>query len=369
MEPDASAIEEDVRAFIRTPGDDASFERLTARVFAFQYQRVPAYRAFCRRRAMDPGSIRSWRDIPAIPSDAFKHDLLPEPPGGAHVFLSSGTSAGAASRSRHAVASLDTYREAATSHFERMVLPDHPGPCAVLVLGPTAATHPRSSLGRLFDWCLQRYASGTTLVAFDAEGSADIPGAIRWLAERAEGVEPVMVLGVSAAVTALFDRMRSEGRTLRLPAGSRLVDTGGAKGGARVLSAKGLIKAAWRMLHIPGYCCVNEYGMTEMLSQFYDDALRSRVAGTLAPRSKVGPPWVRTAIVDPATLEPVEAGATGILRHFDLANWESVSALQTLDLGRAEGAGFALLGRARGAERRGCSSLLREVRARAAERR
>jgi len=43
------------------------------------------------------------------------------------------------------------------------------------------------------------------------------------------------------------------------------------------------------------------------------------------------------------------------LRHFDLANLNSVLAIQTEDLGRVAGSGFELLGRAPGAQLRGCS--------------
>ena len=105
--------------------------------------------------------------------------------------------------------------------------------------------------------------------------------------------------------------------------------------------------------------------MTEMLSQFYDDALASRFDGRFVPRSKLGPAWVRTTIVDPDTLQPVTGSGTGILRHLDLAGWDSVACLQTLDLGRARGRGFELLGRAAGAEARGCSQLLEEIATRA----
>jgi hypothetical protein len=57
----------------------------------------------------------------------------------------------------------------------------------------------------------------------------------------------------------------------------------------------------------------------------------------------------------------VADGTRGILRHFDLANWETVSALQTLDVGRSVGRGFEITGRLALAETRGCSQLLRMI--------
>ena len=354
------SIEPDVLSFIDDPGDDDAFDALAREVFDYQYQRVPMYRRFCDARGVRPGSIRSWTEVPALPADAFKYDLCSvEHP--ARVFASSGTSLGPDKRSKHALGSLVTYQASAARWFDTMVLADSPGALSVLVIGPTAASHPLSSLGQMFSWIVERCSSGDSLVAFDTEGRVDIDAALGWLDQRARGHAPVLVLSVTSALTPLLEAIRARGPALRLPADSRVVDTGGRKGKARVMSAAGILKACWRWLHVPSYLCVNEYGMTEMLSQFYDDALESRVAGRLSKRAKVGPPWVRTLIVDPVTLEPTAAGETGLLRHFDLANWESVSALQTLDIGRALGGGFELKGRAAGADARGCSALVTEI--------
>ena len=56
------------------------------------------------------------------------------------------------------------------------------------------------------------------------------------------------------------------------------------------------------------------------------------------------------------------AGKTGLISIFDLANVGSAVHLLTEDLGVAEGAGFRLLGRAAGAELRGCSLVVEELR-------
>jgi hypothetical protein len=352
-------VESRVVDFIREPGGEAAFNELALAVFAHQFERVSVYRRFCERRGAEPGRVTRWEDVPALPADAFKHGLdAAERP---HVFLSSGTTAGPEHRSRHAVESLAAYEASALTHFRAMVLADEPGPMATLVMGPTVASHPHSSLGRMFSWCVELCSGDDRLVAVDAAGRTDVAAAVDWLGERSRGNAPVLILAVTSALTAVFAAVRDRSGPCRLPADSRIVDTGGRKGTAHALSPNGVLKAAWRWLHVPAYLCVNEYGMTEMFSQFYDDALESRASGRLSPRAKVGPPWVRTRIVDPATLEPVAPGAVGLLRHFDLANWESVSALQTLDLGREAGIGFELRGRAAGAEARGCSALVTEI--------
>ncbi len=344
-------------------GTDTGFEDAALAVFAYQYERIPAYRSFCDARDRRPERVDCADRIPAIPADVFKHDLLPAgDPDTVRVFLSSGTTRGSERRSRHVVESVDTYRASAMTHFDAMVMPDAPGPMSIAILGPSERSHPESSLGCMLTWCADRHGNDRLLEAMDKDGAVDLERVLDWLSDQSKQTAPVLLLGVTSAFTQLFALLRDRKLIFRLPADSRLVDTGGPKSRGHVLSAKGLLKTAWKSLHIPSYLCTNEYGMTEMLSQFYDDALRSRFTGDLVARSKVGPPWVRTTVVDPATLEPVEAGQSGLLRHLDLANWASISALQTLDLGRQQGCGFELLGRAKDAEARGCSALLTEIR-------
>jgi hypothetical protein len=141
------------------------------------------------------------------------------------------------------------------------------------------------------------------------------------------------------------------------------MDTGGAKGMNRPLSRAGFLRACWTHLGIPTYYCVNEYGMTELCSQRYDSALRDRFDGrSLASRRLVAPPWLRTRVVDPDTLEPVSPGAVGLLCHHDLANAGSVSVVLTEDLGRLVGDdGIELAGRVPGAVPRGCGLLLADL--------
>ena len=71
-----------------------------------------------------------------------------------------------------------------------------------------------------------------------------------------------------------------------------------------------------------------------MSSQFY---------GYGANMHLVGPHWVKTVVIE------------GLLRHYDLANVDSVMALQTEDMGKMEGDGFVFLGRDPNAEAKGCS--------------
>src|SRR2546427_145907 len=177
--------------------------------------------------------------------------------------------------------------------------------------------------------------------------------------------EALLLLGVTAAFAQLFQACRARGRAFRLGPASRVVDTGGQKGLTRPLSRPAFLRECWTLLGIPGYYCVNEYGMTELCSQRYDSALDDRFHGrSLAPRRLAGPPWLRTRVLDPDTLAPVAPGASGLLCHHDLANAGSVSVVLSEDLGRAVGDdGIEVSGRVPGAVPRGCGLLLADLEA------
>jgi acyl-coenzyme A synthetase/AMP-(fatty) acid ligase len=130
------------------------------------------------------------------------------------------------------------------------------------------------------------------------------------------------------------------------------METGGFKGRARALAREELYGWIDARLGVPPARCVNQYGMTELASQFYDSVLREPDAR----RRKLAPPWTRVAVVDPASGRALGPGEVGALRVVDLGNTGSVLAIATADLGvLAPDGGFEVLGREAGAEARGCS--------------
>src|ERR1041385_4956732 len=80
-----------VRAFIEK--SDADFERVALDIFQFQFERNEPYQKFCRVRGKTPALIDRVKDIPALPTRAFKDleiTMLP-PSQRTSVFHSSGT--------------------------------------------------------------------------------------------------------------------------------------------------------------------------------------------------------------------------------------------------------------------------------------
>jgi acyl-coenzyme A synthetase/AMP-(fatty) acid ligase len=136
------------------------------------------------------------------------------------------------------------------------------------------------------------------------------------------------------------------------------METGGFKGRSRVVARDELYDDLARALGIPVQRMVNEYGMTELLSQLYDPVLVP--GGT--PGRHLPPPWLRVRALHPDTLAPQPPGQSGILQFFDLANAGSVSAILTEDVGVVdEDGGVRLRGRSPGSEPRGCSLAMEEL--------
>jgi hypothetical protein len=129
------------------------------------------------------------------------------------------------------------------------------------------------------------------------------------------------------------------------------METGGFKGRSRSLPREQLYAWIEDRLGVPPARIVNQYGMTELGSQFYDSVLGEPAA----PRRKVAPPWTRVRILDPIGGGEVAPGERGRIAVLDLANTGSVCALETADLGRATADGFEVVGRDPDAEERGCS--------------
>ncbi|MGB8412262.1 MAG: hypothetical protein WCE23_05490 [Candidatus Binatus sp.] len=355
------SIYEQVLTFIHRP-EPESFQRLALEVFRHQFEAVGAYRRYCEGLGVDPGAVRTVDDIPAVSNVAFKYAELAMDGAArsvqAVIFLTSGTTQGRERRGRHIVAQPEIYRASAIAHLRTMLFPDARR-VAILAMHPTADVMPESSLAAMISWCIEEFGTRTHLAVASRE-RIDIKAATAFLADAQARREPVCILGTTAAFAALFSELRSSGVKLRLAPGSRMMDTGGAKGQAVPMQAAEVIGRAGELLAIAPAMVVNEYGMTELCSQLYD-ATPFNCPGLLntqehrADRFKIPPPWMRVTARDPVTLRPMPDGEVGLLTFFDLANVGSVSAVMTEDLGWVERGRVRVLGRGTGGLARGCA--------------
>jgi len=337
--------------------DPPAFDALACDVFAHQFRWNAAYAAFARSRGVrDDALPRRAREIPAVPAAAFKEAALctVAPERAALWFETSGTTQGRSGR--HYLESPHLYDAALLAGFDRALLADG-ARLRYLLLVPDPRACPHSSLGYMMATVARERGDGHD-GWFLHDDDLDVDGFCAAVAAARADEIAVCVATTAFALVALLDALAARGGDAGLPAGSRVMETGGFKGRTRIVARDDLYRRAAAAFAIEPAAIVAEYGMTELTSQYYDDAATRasalRLRSGQAPRIKAPVPWLRPIVVDPAGT-PVPDGIVGAIRHIDCANRSSVVAIDTEDLGVQCGGGLLLLGREEGAALRGCS--------------
>lgn len=349
MAYDASNIEDEVIAFMHLKAtDDASFNAMALRLFKHQAQSNLPFQRFCQMRGKTPRTVTDWTDIPAVPINAFKDlNLTCTPPSHCErVFMTSGTTR-ADIKGRHYHPSLLVYDTSMQLNFAQHLM-HHKPKIRMGILFPTVDMMPNSSLAHYLCLALEHFGSQDSKYFFSPSG-LDIEGLSLALKEIEKSGEPIALLGASYCMVHAIDELNARGLNFKLPVSSWLFDTGGFKGQSREIDTDSFYTQLSSTFGVPRSHCFNMYGMTELSTQLYD-------AGNIStPSTKRGPHWIRTRVIDPITGQDMPKGERGILVHTDLANYNSVTTILTEDVGIATDDGFILLGRAQGAQAKGCS--------------
>lgn len=343
-------VVEQIGAFVRD-ASGGDFGRLALQAFEFQFARIAAFREMCERSGATPETVGDWREIPMIPTRAFKTMEIATGEG-REVFRSSGTTGGQRSVHRHPHP--DLYRATIEAAFAENCLPT-PGRLPTMSLIPSREQLEDSSLSFMVDHVMRTWGAPSSLYAVGPRGIE--PKRLRaWLAARQREARPVLVMSTSFSLVEALETLERLGLRFRLPPGSVLFETGGYKGRSRRLEARELARQAEEWMGIAPDHIVREYGMTELTSQLYTRALDGG-----APDLFQVPHWCRYRVLDPETLSDAQPGEVGLIAILDLANLGSALHLLTEDLGTAEPQGLRLVGRAGGAELRGCSLAAEEL--------
>lgn len=346
---------------------EADFAALALRVFAHQFEGCAPYRALCERRGVTPATVARWEEVPAVPATAFKYfDFVSSPPvrdrtpeaalkaAAERVFRTSGTTGGQTLRGRHHVTRPELYRASLLDPFRRALLPDVEAIRFVSLI-PNPAVAEDSSLSFMVGAAADEFATSVDWLV-DGDGGWDAAEVAAVVEEARAAAEPVLLLGTALA---FVNVMEAKGVRLGpLPKGSRIMETGGFKGARRTVSRDELYEKISGETGVPLESIVNEYGMTELLSQLYEPVLTE---GPTRMGEYVAPPWLRVRALDPTTLVAQPEGEEGILSFFDLANLASVSHLLTEDVGSIHDGRVRLRGRVPGSEPRGCSRAMDEL--------
>ncbi len=336
---------------------DFGFNDLALRIFAHQLRYNAPYARYCASSGVTLESMpHDWEAIPPVPAAAYKESALCtfDPRSAALAFETSGTTLGTGGK--HYMETAALYDAALLAGFERAMLSDAPRPLRYFMLVPNPGERPQSSLGYMMRKVAQTYGDGREAWFLNGD-ELDVEGFTKHVHDARDDGAAVCVAGTAFAFVNLIDELQERKiAALTLLPGSRIMETGGFKGRARVVQRSELYAQLCAAFSIPESRIVAEYGMTELTSQYYDDA----------GRTKCAPPWLRARVVGPdgKTLPP---GVAGALVHVDLANRSSCLAVRTEDLGAAAPGGIELIGREHGTELRGCSLDAEQLRAIARE--
>ena len=383
----------DGRAATRPYQED--FDALALELFALQFANNAAYRKICEARGLTPGVVEHWTQIPAVPTGAFKElELTCIPPEErTAVFHSSGTTEQNPSRHFHNVESLAVYEASLQTWFAANIVAGTPNsgsasfqsgvvradleigvPSArqfrLIALTPSPAQAPHSSLVHMFETVRRKLGAPESAfvgqIGTNGAWTLDFNVALAALNSSPATRPPSLLLGTAFSLVHLLDYLAERDLRVELPAGSRVMETGGYKNRSRSMPKTQLHALITERLGVPEKNIICEYGMSELSSQAYaPGAPVSSRRVSAKPVELAGwkpvlpgfhfPPWARVQIISPETGREVAEGGTGLIRIFDPANVFSVAAVQTEDLGIRRGNGFELIGRAQLAEPRGCS--------------
>ena len=334
-----TSLEAEILRFLSEPAEEG-FASLALAIFNYQRRENTVYAKYCQFLGT-PEQVESWKGIPAVPQIAFKrHEFRSFPrPQTKTEFRTSGTTG--EGHGKHFFPSLRLYEAAVQRGWDYFRLPRS----RMLLLMQNSEDAPFSSLSRM-GGILAEFQPDRFFITKDGSFELD-----RLRSQIVDREEPVILFGTALAFLHLLEK--APDHHLKLPLGSLAMETGGFKGSGREISKKDLYHSLSLHLGIPVDSIWNEYGMTELSSQFYSHGVG---------RSHRAPPWMRFQIVDPETSEEATPGKMGLLRIVDLANLWSALAVLTQDLAIAQpDGGFLLLGRDPAALPRGCSRAMDEL--------
>ncbi|MDP3981625.1 MAG: hypothetical protein Q8Q33_09455 [Chlamydiota bacterium] len=339
--------------------DDAQFQKLALDLFQYQYTHNAIYQHFCNKMGLTPNNVKRWEEIPALHTASFKEAAIHSTPISDKTvfFETSGTST--SKKGRHYFDSCLLYDAALIWSFKHYVLPDTER-MDMCILFPDISELPHSSLAYMFSILKHSYGTEESKY-YSIRGQLQFEALIKDIKTFNHQEKPLLLLGTTLGFAMFFQKLKESYGPLKLPPKSRIMDTGGSKGQQQEISRNELFLLSRKLLNIDEHAIINEYGMTEMSSQFYDSILFDRMHGLKRSSQKIPPPWVRSRVIASDAIHEVKIGEKGLLRHLDLANRNSVCSLQTEDIALRTEDGFELIGRPRTSELRGCSLLMEEL--------
>ena len=328
--------------------DEENFNQLAVAVFNMQYQQNEYFRNYCMKLGISPERVKEWTDIPAIPTKAFRENIIASFPltETELALLTSGTTdlqnRGKIYRDK---ASLSMILRANYQLTKKYLFPDI-DKMRILLLVPSPQAAPGMPMAFGLEQARQEFGTEDSAYFITPEGF-QTEEMIEALQQAEAKGEPVCILGATSGYVFFFNQCRTRGLKFNLPEGSRVCDGGGYQGTFGPCSRTEFYAMVQEFLNIPEYRCVNILGMGESGTNYFDNVLYDFWhTGEVKPRYKIVPHWTRTVIVGVRTGQIMPPGEIGLIKHYDLTNRATVLAVLTDNLGYQVDGGFEIVGRA-----------------------
>ena len=307
---------------------------IALQVFHFQAENNSVYREYINHLHVDTSAVRGMADIPFLPIEFFKEQLVKTGAWQAEArFITSGTTG--QKSGIHPVKRLTFYLHHTQRCFEHFFGNlDH---YHFLALLPSYLERSNSSLVAMIDHFIKK--SGSPFSGFYLH---NVPQLLDDLAKLRGDGKKTILWGVTFALLDLAERYYPD------LSHCLVFETGGMKGRRAEITRPelhSLLTSAFRLDRI-----YSEYGMTELFSQAYSRGGNAFFC----------PPWMKVLARD--MTDPFEKGLlneTGGINVVDLANLDSVSFIETEDIGKVYRDGsFEILGRLDNSDVRGCNLMV-----------
>lgn len=308
--------------------DSDSFEEAALSVFDYQYHQNPVYQAYCKSLGKIPEKIQRILEIPFLPISFYKNHVIKSGTWSAHtIFMSSGTTG--SQRSISQLRETEFYNQLAKWTFEKFF-----GPLKkikLMALLPSYQEQQNSSLIHMVDHFIQMSKEGSGYYLEQSEK----------LSDDLQKAGSKLLIGVSFALLDFIEKNDVKVKS------TTIMETGGMKGRRMEITRQELHNKLMDGFGVKNIA--SEYGMTELLSQAYATS-----EGIFQY-----PNWAKVLIRDiNDPFEYMEKDQTGGINIIDLANIDTCSFIETMDLGRSINEQFQVLGRYDNSDIRGCNLMI-----------
>lgn len=316
--------------------DLSNFDGLALEIFLYQAKHNTLYNEYLSLLNIKPEKISKVSDIPCLPISFFKSNAIKTGVWASEIeFKSSGTGG---TQSTHHVRHSSEYLANTVAGFEHFF--NTPKKFCFLALLPSYLEREGSSLVLMLEHFigLSEYAeSGFYLNQFDLLKDT--------LEKCITSKIPTILFGVPFGLLDFGELYSMDLSDIYI------IETGGMKGRREELTKPQLYSLLNQ--YFQPKAIYSEYGMTEMFSQAYAKKVgRFQCSPSMAIQIR--------ELNDPFHI--LKNGKVGAVNIYDLANFDTISFIETEDLGRKhDDNSFEVLGRMDNSDLRGCNLLIDEI--------